>query len=96
MDGDGRLVTAGMVIDDPVCGNLQGAGEFDMEKFASCQRSFIVSAFDPRTMAGTDLVKSAAIEQFSNITMGLQVGDEVWIGTFAGDRVAYRSLKPTN
>ena len=96
MDGDGRLVTAGMVIDDPVCGNLQGRGEFDMEKFASCQRSFIVSAFDPRTMAGTDLVKSAAIEQFSNITMGLQVGDEVWIGTFAGDRVAYRSLKPTN
>ena len=23
----------------------------------------------------------------------LQVGDEIWIGTFAGDRIGYRSLK---
>jgi len=96
MGSDGHLVTAGLVIDDPVCGNLNGPEEFDMEKFASCPRPFIVRAIDPQTMEGTDLAKSEAIQQFSNITMGLQVGNDIWIGTFAGDRIAYRSLKPSD
>ena len=96
MGSDGRLVTAGLVIDDPVCGNLAGPEEFDLEKFATCPRPFIVRAIDPQTMEGEDLAKSEAIQQFSNITMGLQVGDDIWIGTFAGDRIAYRSLKPSD
>ena len=93
MGSDGRLVTAGLVIDDPVCGNLHGAETFDLEKFASCPRPFVVRAIDPVTMEGTDIATGPAIETFSNITMGLQVGDEIWIGTFAGDRVAYGPLE---
>jgi len=93
MGSDGRLVTAGLLIDDPVCGNLDGPEEFDLEKFASCPRPFIARAIDPQTMEGEDLLKSPAIKTFSNITMALQVGDEIWIGTFAGDRIGYRSLK---
>jgi len=96
MGSDGRLITAGLVIDDPVCGNLAGADEFSLEEFASCPRPFMVRAIDPQTMEGTNLAESAVIPQFSNITMGLQVDDEIWIGTFAGDRIAYRSLKPTD
>ena len=96
MGSDGRLVTAGLLIDDPICGNLAGPMEFDLENFASCPRPFIVKAIDPQTMEGTDLAKSTAIQQFSNITMGLQVGDDIWIGTFAGDRIAYRSLQPSD
>ena len=96
MGSDGRLVTAGLVIDDAVCGNLDGPEEFSLEEFASCPRPFIVRAVDPQTMEGTNLVESAAIQQFSNITVGLQVGDDIWIGTFAGDRIAYRSLKPSD
>ncbi len=95
-DNDGRLVTAGMLIDDPVCGNLAGQEEFDMEKFVACPRPFIVRAIDPQTMEGTDLATSAAIAQFTNIAVGLQVGDELWIGTFAGDRIAYRSLETSD
>lgn len=93
MGSDGRLVTAGLLLDDPVCGNLDGPEEFDLEKFASCPRPFIARAIDPQTMEGEDLLKSPAIKTFSNITMALQVGDEIWIGTFAGDRIGYRSLK---
>jgi len=96
MGSDGHLVTAGLLIDDPACGNLDGPEEFDLEKFAGCPRPFIVRAVDPETMEGTDLAKSEVIQQFSNITMGLQVGDNIWIGTFAGDRIAYRSLKLSN
>lgn len=93
MGSDGRLITAGLVTEDPVCGSVTGAGDFDLAEFASCPRPFIVSSIDPKTMESRDVVKSPAIERFSNITMGLQVGDEMWIGTFAGDRVAYISLK---
>ncbi len=92
-DSDGRLVTAGLVIDDPVCGNLTGQDRIDFAEFMACPRPFIVRALDPQTMEGTDLASSAAIAQFTNITMGLQVGDELWIGTFAGDRIAYRALE---
>ena len=93
MDSAGRLVTAGLVIEDPVCGRALGPEEFDLDKFATCPRPFVVLAVDPQTMASTKLLENPAIDQFSNVTMGLQVGDDMWVGTFAGDRVAYRSLK---
>jgi hypothetical protein len=44
-------------------------------------------------MQGKTLASGPANKQFSNITMALPVGDELWIGTFAGDRIAYRSLQ---
>jgi hypothetical protein len=96
MASDGRLVTAGLLTNDPTCGNLESQEEFDLEKFASCARSFVARAIDPQTMQGEDLVTGPAIETFSNITMALQVADEIWIGTFAGDRIAYRSLEPSD
>jgi hypothetical protein len=43
-------------------------------------------------MKGSDLLRSPAIELFSNITMAVTVGNEIWIGSFASDRIAYRSL----
>jgi len=92
MGSDGRLVTAGMLIEDPECGNWGGPEAVDFEQFMTCPRPFVVVTIDPQTMEYRDLATSAAIQKFSNITMGLQVGNEIWIGTFAGDRVAYRSL----
>lgn len=93
MAGDGSLITAGLVADDPVCGNVRGPDPFDLEVFASCPRPFIVQAIDPATMVGRDLARGQANERFSNITMALTVGDELWIGTFAGDRIAYRAMQ---
>jgi len=93
MGNDGQLITAGLVIEDPVCGNVETTGGFDLAKFASCPRPFVVKSIDPKTMHGTNIARSPAIEKFSNITMGLEVGNEIWVGTFTGDRIAYRSLK---
>ena len=93
MGSDGSLITAGMVIDDPVCGSVQSSDEFDLEEFAACPRPFIAKAIDPKTMEGKDLVRGPANEHFSNATMALQVGNDIWIGTFSGDRIGYRSLK---
>lgn len=93
---DGRLYTAGMNLSDPVCGDVLLSLEFSLAEFAACPRAFTVWSVDPETMEGKAVATSTAIDQFSNITIGIPVGDEVWVGTFAGDRIAYRSLNGAN
>lgn len=92
MNSDGNLITAGMDIADSACGDVQMSLAFDLEEFASCPRPFTVLAIDPQSMQESVLANSPAQEHFSNVTMALEVGDELWIGTFAGDRIAYRTL----
>ena len=92
MGPGGTLITAGLVADYPSCGTIGGEEKFDLAKFAACPRPFIVKAINPKTMETTDIAKSPAHTRFSNITMGLIVEDELWIGTFSGDRIAFRSL----
>jgi sugar lactone lactonase YvrE len=89
---DGSLITAGMVADDPECGNVHSPGDFLLEEFASCPRPFVVMAIDPQSMDVKDLARGPANPHFSNITMGLPVGGELWIGIFAGDRIGYRPV----
>ena len=89
---DGKLVTAGLNLVDPVCGDVLQSSEFDLGAFAACNRPFTVLAVDAETMATSVLESAPALEHFSNITMALEVGDELWLGTFFGDRVAYRKL----
>ena len=93
MGDDGRLVTAGMDILDPVCGDLVMPGEFDLALVASCPRPFTVVSVDPDTMQVAVLARSPAQPKFSNVTMALAIDDTLWIGTFAGDRVAYLPMK---
>jgi hypothetical protein len=96
MSNDGRLITGGLEIADPVCGDVPMSLEFDLEKFASCPRPFTILAVDPQSMQDSVIASSPAHKHFSNITMALEVGTELWIGTFAGDRIAYRSLEKSN
>ncbi len=95
MSDDGELLTAGLNIDDPACGRVSQSEEFDLGEFASCPRSFTAWAIDPQTMEGRALLRAPANEHFSNVTMALPLGDRLWIGTFAGDRIAYRSMAPS-
>lgn len=90
MGSDGRLITGGLLAEDTECGSVRSPGVFNLEAFASCPRPFVVQAIDPQTMESTDLARGPANPRFSNITIGLPVGDEIWIGTFAGDRVGYQ------
>ena len=86
MTPDGQLITAGPSMDDHACGELDVAG-FDLEEFASCPKGSVAATFDPETLVETRRWSSPADPRFSNATMALQVGDEVWIGSFSGDRI---------
>lgn len=90
---DGELLTAGLQLEDPVCGSVKRSEEFDLGAFASCPRAFSVLAVNPETMEVRTVTDGPKLAQFSNITMAVFVGDELWIGTFAGDRVAYTTLE---
>lgn len=92
MGNNGDLITAGMAIIDPECGDVAMSLDFDLGEIASCPRPFTVLAVDPQSMQERVLASSPAQPDFSNVTMALEVGAELWIGTFAGDRIAYRNL----
>jgi hypothetical protein len=95
MSEDGELLTAGLNIEDPVCGQVTQSEAFDLGEFASCPRGFTVWAIDSKSMRGRALLRAPANEHFSNVTMGLPVGESLWIGAFAGDRIAYVTLAPS-
>lgn len=92
MDERGRLLTAGMKNDEPACGGAPGP-QHDLETLATCPRGTIGIAIDPVTMDYDVLVDTPPIPAFSNATMILTADDEVWIGTFSGDRIAHRPLR---
>lgn len=87
---DGRLFTAGLEFDYPACNPINDAGDFDLELFGNCPRPYRVVAAHPETLALTTIARGGASPAFSNVTMGLIVEGSLWIGTFSGDRVAYR------
>jgi sugar lactone lactonase YvrE len=90
---DGRLLTAGLDLADATCGDVKQSEEFSLEEFASCPRPFTVVAIEPASMQVDVIATGPANPRFSNITMALPVGEELWIGTFGGDRVAYGPLR---
>ena len=87
MGPDGRLYTAGMANDVPECGGPPNA-QHTIPILAACPRGSIAVAIDPATMQDTVVVQTEKTAAFSNATMALPVGNEFWLGTFSGNRIA--------
>jgi hypothetical protein len=86
---DNRLITAGMIDNEPSCG-----GPPRTEAGIRCSRGYIAATIDPKTMAVTEIARGPATPSFTGTAMAMRVGDELWLGSFNADRLAYRSLKP--
>jgi SMP-30/Gluconolactonase/LRE-like region len=89
---DGRLLTAGMANDVPECGGAPGP-KHDLSRLATCPRGTIAVAIDARTFQHAVIVETPAVPGFSNATMVLPVGQQYWLGTFSGDRIAHGELR---
>jgi len=83
-----RLITAGMIDNEASCG-----GPPKTEAGIRCPRGYMAVAIDPKTMAVTELARGPATPAFTGTAMAVQVGNELWLGSFFADRLAYRSLK---
>jgi hypothetical protein len=86
---DNRLITAGMIDNEPACG-----GAPKTEEGIRCARGYIAATIDPKTMAVKELARGSATPAFTGTAIAMQAGDELWLGSFNADRLAYRSLKP--
>jgi hypothetical protein len=73
---DGEIFVTGQFL-NPTRGGLDG---------------WTTARLDPKTMAVSTLVKEPGYRQFDDGTSTVQVGHLLWIGTFRGDRVAYRGV----
>jgi hypothetical protein len=86
---DNRLITAGMLDDEPACG-----GPPKTEEGIRCPRGYVAVTIDPKTMAVTELARGPATPSYTGTAIAMRVGEELWLGSFNADRLAYRSLKP--
>lgn len=83
-----RLITAGMIDDEPACGGAPKKPE-DIR----CPRGWIADAIDPKTMAVTEIARGPAAPPYTGTATAIPAGDNLWLSSFTADRVAYRSLK---
>jgi hypothetical protein len=85
---DNRLITAGLIDDEPACG-----GRPKDEQGIRCPMGYAVATIDPRTMTATEIARGQRTPSFTGTAMAAVVGNELWLGSFLADRLAYRPLK---
>lgn len=83
-----RLITAGMIWEEPSCG-----GPPKKPEDSSCPRAWAAYTIDPRTMAVTEIARGPAAPPYSGTAMAIPVGNDLWLSSFNSDRVAYTPLK---
>lgn len=86
-DDRGRLVTAGMDHNLDAC--IDVPWPYPASR-STCERSYVVSAVDPRTLRQSFVTTGRGHPQFSDVSAALVVRGWVWIGAYKGERVAYR------
>jgi SMP-30/gluconolaconase/LRE-like protein len=85
---ENTLITAGMIDDEPSCG-----GPPKTEAGIRCPRGYVVATIDPKTMAVTVVARGPATPAFTGTAIAMRTNNELWLGSFFADRLAYRSLK---
>ncbi len=86
-DANNRLITAGLIDDEPACG-----GRPKDEKGIRCPMGYAVATIDPRTMTVKEIARGPRTPSFTGTAMAAVVGNELWLGSFLADRLAYRRL----
>lgn len=84
---DGRLLVASFV------GPLWETLSCDGIERGSCPVAFEIVAVDPETLAVETLYRGGGAPMGAG-TVGLRVGDELFVGSFAGDRILRVALEP--
>ena len=84
---DGTLISAGVIDNEPSCG-----GPPKTEAGIRCPRGFVAVSINPRTMAVTEIARGPATPAFTGTAIAMRVGNELWLGSFFADRLAYRVL----
>lgn len=87
----GKLVAAGMRLDEPACGGLRKIVNGEADKML-CHRGYVAAQIDP--VAGTvrTLAYGEPEADFNGVSAAAIVGNKIWFGSYQSDRLAYRTL----
>ena len=59
----------------------------------SCMTGYHVSYVNPRNLRITPMLKGENTAEFSGVSVALPINNTLWLGSFHGDRLAYKTLK---
>ena len=84
---DGQLIAAGQ--------NVPAGEVFAcfQSKTPRCTQPWRIDRWDTRAMTLKPVISEPGNPEFGDATVGLQIGSDMFVGTFRGDRIAYFSLK---
>ena len=84
---DGQLIVAGQNVSaKDVFGCFQS-------KAPRCTQPWRIDRWDTAAMSLKPVIAEPGNSQFGDATVGLQLGNEMFVGTFRGDSIVYFSLK---
>jgi sugar lactone lactonase YvrE len=70
-------------------GTMFVTGQFLTTENRDSLHGWATVRLDPRTMRVTPVLREPGYAEFDNGTSTVQIGRNLWVGTFRGDRVAY-------
>jgi hypothetical protein len=84
---DGQLIVAGQ--------NVPAGEVFAcfQSKAPRCTQPWRIDRWDTSAMTLKPVISEPGNPEFGDATVGLQIGSDMFVGTFRGDRIAYFSLK---
>jgi len=90
--GEGaRLLLAGMMYDEPACGGLRKVVDGVADGML-CPRGYTVAELDPVAMTLSIVDYGEPNPVFNGVSSAVIVGDEIWLGSYQADRLAWRPL----
>ena len=87
----GRLLSAGMRYDEPACGGLRAIVNGVADPML-CHRGYVVAELNPATGRLTTIAEAGPDPAFNGVSAAAIVGDELWLGSYQADRIAWRPL----
>jgi hypothetical protein len=92
---EGRLLAAGMQLDEPACGGMRKIVDGKADDMR-CHRGYSVAQLDPGTMTFSLLAYSEPNAYFNGVSAAVVIGNELWLGSYQADRIAHRPLPAPN
>ena len=88
---NGRLIAAGMKLDEPACGGVRKVIDGKADGML-CHRGYVVAELEPYTMSFKVVAYAEPNPDFNGVSAAVVVDNELWLGSYQANRVAHRRL----
>ncbi|CAN5610047.1 hypothetical protein BH10PSE14_BH10PSE14_08380 [soil metagenome] len=88
---DGRLVAAGMRLDEPACGGRRKVVNGEADKML-CHRGYVAGVIDPVKGTVSTLAYGEPEAGFNGVSTAIVADGALWLGSYRADRLAWRPL----